>query len=181
MKTTINLKCARCNKSFEKSLATYNFDKSKRRRKWGANNWFCSRDCVSDWSATISPFKHIYKNIKGRAKKKDIKVNIDSAFLSELWERQEGLCSYTKLPMSLPLSHSESRYTNKKSGPFTGSIDRRDSSGGYTKRNVHFICLALNYAKKDWAEKEFQKFLKAITSGEVVELVYTTDLKSVGR
>ena len=180
MKTTIKLKCAKCNSYFDKPLATYKSDKQKPRPRFGKDNWFCSHRCSSMWSDTKSPFKHIFKNIKSRSKANKVDLTIDVSYLASLWEKQKGRCAYTNIKMKMPVTHSESRYLHKRSTPFTGSLDRINSNEGYIENNVQFICLALNYAKRDWTEEEFKVFLDTLISGEVVELVDTTDLKSVG-
>ena len=179
MKTTIKLKCAKCNSYFDKDLPTYKSDRQKPRPRYGKDKWFCSHRCSAMWSDSKSPFKHIFKNIRSRSKANKTELNIDLDYLRALWEKQEGRCAYTNLKMEMPVTHSQSKYLKKRSSPFTGSIDRIDSNQGYIKNNVHFICLALNYAKKDWTEEDFKAFLNALIYGEVVELADTTDLKSV--
>ncbi|MAF43675.1 MAG: hypothetical protein CMI54_05850 [Parcubacteria group bacterium] len=158
---TIKLKCARCGKAFKKSLALYTHAKEAPKRS-DPNSWYCSVKCSGGWDKQLSPFKHIFKLAKGRAKTTQREFDLDCQYLSDLWKRQRGYCAYTKLKMDLPPNHSQSRYQKMRSGPFTASLDRKDSSKGYVKDNIHFICLALNYAKKDWSENKFKKFLNAL-------------------
>ena len=136
------------------------------------------------WDNELSPWKFPVACAKSTATKKGYEFNLSPKFLSELWDRQEGRCAYSGLKMHMPLTHSESRWEGKRSTPFIGSLDRLDNSKGYTKDNVHFVCLSLNYARGRWSGRIFKNFLNELvdcrTSGEVVELVDTTDLKSVG-
>ena len=38
------------------------------------------------------------------------------------------------------------------------SLDRIDSSGGYTEANVQLVCTGVNYMKKDMSDKMFINF-----------------------
>lgn len=48
--------------------------------------------------------------------------------------------------------------------PRRGSIDRIDSSKGYVKGNVHFVCCIVNYAKGRWTLDQFREMCSAISS-----------------
>ena len=82
------------------------------------------------------------KNTNIRSKKKNIdpnklEFNIDSDYIQELWEKQDGKCYYTKIPFDID---------DKNLAP---SIDRIDSNKGYIKNNI-CICLSIvNKAKSD--------------------------------
>ena len=135
------------------------------------------------WDDELSPWRFPVACARSTAVKKGYEFNLSPKFLSELWSRQEGKCAYSGLKMRLPLTHSEARWSTKKSTPFICSLDRLDNSKGYTKDNIQLVCLALNYARSRWSKKVFKLFLKKLVNcranGEVVELVDTTDLKSV--
>ena len=189
MKSNIKLKCDGCGKYFHKLLKDYksrtNMENSKDERK--TLSWYCSKACAGKWAQwdnKLSPFKYPISCAKATSKCKGYKFDLTAGFLARLWDKQEGKCGSSGLKMGRPLTHSESRWQNKRCTPFIGSLDRIDCSGGYTKDNVHFICLSLNYAKRNWSEDVFKVFLRKLmnhkTRGEVVELVDTTDLKSVG-
>jgi hypothetical protein len=46
------------------------------------------------------------------------------------------------------------------------SLDRIDSSKGYIKGNVEFVCLAINFAKNDFKKEEMKSFIKEIISSQ---------------
>ncbi len=101
-------------------------------------------------------------NATSRAKKKGFDIDIDVAFLTELLEASDYKCAVTGQTMTL-LS-----LNRKKANPFRASLDRIDSSKGYTKGNVRLVCWAVNQMKADRTEEEFEFWIttlyKAISS-----------------
>jgi hypothetical protein len=87
-----------------------------------------------------------------RAKKKRIVWNLSLEFLMQLWENQEGICVYSGVPLSYEDNH-----------PHTVSLDRIDSSKGYTEDNVQFVCTIVNYVKQRFDEGAFFDFCKSVT------------------
>jgi hypothetical protein len=84
-----------------------------------------------------------------RFKKKGIKKVIDITvdFLVDLYEKQEGRCAITKHKM-----------TTKFKCLYCISIDRIDSSKGYTKDNVQLVCQAMNFCKNAFTNEEILRF-----------------------
>lgn len=78
-------------------------------------------------------------------------INFD--FLLELHQKQQGRCFYSGLQMECN--------TEIKS-PFRISLDRMDSSIGYTKKNVVLCCCFLNYMKSNFDMEIFKNFLQKI-------------------
>ena len=74
--------------------------------------------------------------IKGAKIRKDFDISIDVHFLEQMWKNQNGLCVYTKLPLTIKANQFN-----------TISIDRIDSSKNYTKENIQFVCRAVNEMK----------------------------------
>lgn len=44
------------------------------------------------------------------------------------------------------------------------SLDRIDSTKGYVKGNVEFVCLAINYAKNNFKKEEMMSLIKDFIS-----------------
>jgi hypothetical protein len=68
------------------------------------------------------------------------------------WDRlvkQEFRCEITKIPL-----------TYETSLPTSLSIDRIDSSKGYTKDNVRFVCWWINAAMGNWGLTKLKEFIK---------------------
>lgn len=179
---TSKVKCEYCKNSFEKLNKEINRTKKRKKKN------FCSKNCAciyrnklmtkDFWQKQyknnptlkgyegnrkdeLSPFR-IYLN-KGRAsiiKHKD-DIDIDVNYLKELWKSQNGICPYTGIKMILP--ESSSRYHKIKSLK-KASLDRIDSSKGYLRGNVEFVCYAINLAKNNHTKKDLINFLAEFIS-----------------
>lgn len=82
-----------------------------------------------------------FNSLKTRARNKKLVVEIDCNYLKELWTLQKGLCAISNLEMTY--------YFNNGRVPTNLSIDRIDSSKGYTKDNIQLVCMAINTMKSD--------------------------------
>ena len=91
---------------------------------------------------------------KKRALKKGLEFNIDIDFMHYLWNTQKGLCNISKLPMTFIF--------NNKHGKYNISIDRIDSTKGYTKDNTQLVCDIVNRMKLDLPMNEFVTLCKII-------------------
>jgi hypothetical protein len=88
---------------------------------------------------------------------KKFDFDLDLPYLKTLWEKQKGICPYSKVPMLLfPTLHKT------KFKPTAASLDRIDSNRGYVKGNVEFVCLSINYAKNRFDRNEFIEFISNI-------------------
>ena len=82
--------------------------------------------------------------IKTAKQRKTVEVFISIQHLKDAWEKQEGRCAYTKLPLT-----SEAHQLN------TASLDRIDSSKGYVEGNIQLVCVPINRMKLDYTEEKF--------------------------
>lgn len=73
--------------------------------------------------------------IEYRSSKRGLESTITRGDVTQLLALQQGKCAYTGLPL------------NSDAFMFKPSIDRIDSSRGYTRDNVAIVCLSINYAK----------------------------------
>jgi len=105
----------------------------------------------------FSSFRY-YVN-KARQRKNKGPSDLTVEFLKELWERQKGKCPYTGLDMHLPKT---TRAMHLKANIATASLDRIDSSKGYTTDNVEFVCLGVNFLKRDFSPEVVVTTLKTI-------------------
>lgn len=90
-------------------------------------------------------------------KKNKHRQELDLDFLQTLWDRQQGLCAISKHPMT-HLRGQGRVMTNI-------SIDRIDSSKGYTKDNVQLVCHIVNLMKQDLTVDELKTWCNRIVSG----------------
>lgn len=146
------IECPTCNKMF----------KQKKTKQI-----YCSLLCTPPIKQIdeYSPFlTHMGGAIK-RMKKRNMEdqLDFDKVFLKELWERQEGKCAITGIRMMLEKDASSRRAREKK--PHKASLDRIDSSKPYTKDNVQFICMCVNYMKNTFQNDEIVEFIESIKTG----------------
>lgn len=134
---------------------------------------FCSCQCANaynhnkiDWKELHSikikqdsTFNYLLRQILRRKIGKLQSCKIDIAYLKQLWESQRGICPYTGLKMIFPTHWKEMTRVHSLEKV---SLDRIDSSRGYVKGNVEFVCLGVNYAKNRWSRQEAIDFFSKI-------------------
>lgn len=183
----IELKCEHCKKQFERRLCNHKQTIKFNRRT------FCSLSCAAYcrnesmtpeyWKKQYekqkktfdiktqsgnrkdkhSPFRFFLNKGHGSVKKHLHTMNIDEKYLKQLWERQKGICPYTGIKMILPeTTHKSHQIKSLK----RASLDRIDSSKGYLKDNVEFVCYAINSAKNNFKKEEMKSFIKEIISSQ---------------
>lgn len=153
-KKYITLICNRCGKEFNRELREYT-----RAVKTGCKSVFCSKECVAIAKTDIySPFRKIFQDSKHSAIQKTLDFAIDLPFLLKLWNHQNGRCAYTSIKMTLP----DSTYVNIQHNLIAASLDRIDSSKGYIKDNVEFVCRFINLGKNGYSKEETKQFIDLI-------------------
>lgn len=132
------------------------------------NKGMCKKCCIEKQKRNYRENKERYKegykkfvetNIlqvrflaaKHRAIRKKIPFEITLEDLENLLISQNGVCYYTGLP-----------FINDYSKGRSISIDRIDSSKGYTKDNIRLICSLVNTMKSDRTEESFLDCIKCV-------------------
>ena len=177
MRKTIELTCEQCGVAYSKSLAEHKRCESRGYRR------FCSRSCgklfmkqngkefvqhLQEWAKSDENKEHVktiakipdpFREFLRRARKSVISKNRELTLtldeLKDIWNKQNGTCPYTGWKLELP------HYTRTKN-PNTASLDRIDSSKGYTANNVQFVCVMANFAKCDFSNEQMKAFCQAI-------------------
>ncbi len=118
---------------------------------------------VGSKSDKYSPFRSYLRSATRRFKECDL----DLEYLYKIWELQKGMCPYTNLKMNLRI-HT---YRNKKNNInlHQASLDRIDSTKGYIKGNVEFICLGINYLKSSFSKEQVINFLIDFKNSTFIE------------
>ena len=175
MKTTVNVNCSCCGKNVIK-LQT----EVKRRTKIGKTQFYCNNKCAGKHKSKhtlpyrdnftktkyirkpdkFSDFRWYLKQIKKGSNKKNLIFNIDIEYLKQLWNEQKGECPFTKQKLILRTHYN---YKDTKIAPNIASLDRMDSTQGYVKGNVRFVCLIYNYAKNIFTDQEVILFCHQVT------------------
>ena len=109
----------------------------------------CKRRQIQEARKNYDDEKRLYKTIQSRvlnaserAKRKGIPCTITKEFILNLWNKQNGLCAISKIPMTYEMDAGRV-YTNI-------SIDQIEQGKGYTEDNVQLVCMAVNQLKSDW-------------------------------
>ena len=101
--------------------------------------------------------------INTASKRIKFKCFITVEHLNDVWQRQKGLCAYTKLPLS-----SEAHQLN------TVSLDRIDSDKDYIADNIQLVCVPINRMKLDMTEDRFIELCSLVTkNSKLAELPVT--------
>lgn len=153
MRKQVELVCNNpdCGKKYFKAISEY-----KRNQDNGRPS-YCSRQCaghvnliinVGDKRFDISKFagkncikKEPFKRYIRIAKARDKFVNVDVAYLENVWNNQNGKCVYTGVSLMHPKESGENDYI------ITASLDRINSNFGYIQGNVQFISVCMNMMK----------------------------------
>jgi len=101
------------------------------------------------------PFRTVLSSLLAKfSKQSGNAVALSLVDLKEQWDSQGGRCPYTGIELIL-------RPARKRGGkdPYQASVDRIDSSLGYTPGNIEFVALWVNYAKNSWSREETMSFL----------------------
>jgi hypothetical protein len=171
--------CEICGKEFQRITT-----EAKRNEKLG-RRIYCSLKCVGKsnirnipvekryhpqnlrrgyWTDEYSPFRGHLNRARSHAKNKR-ECNISLLDLKKQWEKQKGICPYTGWAMENKMQTS----AKLKKSPTMASVDRIDSSKGYTPDNIQFVCFIANIAKHDFSENDFLNFCEAVVKNVIVQ------------
>jgi len=118
---------------------------------------YCSRLCANK-SLIKSPCIFHYNKAYRRAYILGMDFNISVEFLENLLVTQSYKCAITNVPIKVESQRGKTLLYS------TGSLDRIDSSKGYTMDNVQWVVLGINYMKRNFEEKDLHKLLQLITT-----------------
>lgn len=91
--------------------------------------------------------KYTWKNIRQGAKARNIKLLVTIQQIWELFEKQDGVCALSGLPIII----------NE-----TASLDRIDSTKDYTIDNIQWVHKHINMAKQSYPQEYFIKLCKLV-------------------
>lgn len=96
--------------------------------------------------------EHLYKRSKNNAKSLKFEYNLDKLFIKKLLESQGYRCKYSGVKF-------ENNFRNKLTYP---TIDRIDSSRGYTQDNVCVCTFIVNMMKNNLTVEQFKDLVTKI-------------------
>ncbi|KKM25250.1 hypothetical protein LCGC14_1596910 [marine sediment metagenome] len=108
----------------------------------------------------------IIHNAKKRAKKKGLEFNITSKDVLEINKEQKGLCAYSGIALNWDFN---SKGIAKRRSPIDrASLDRIDSTKGYTVDNIQVLADLVNRMKHTLSYKELLKFCQLIIDNSTI-------------
>tara|TARA_A100001011_G_scaffold291235_1_gene302807 strand:+ start:238 stop:801 length:564 start_codon:yes stop_codon:yes gene_type:complete len=109
----------------------------------------------------LTPFRYILRSIERRCKRKGRHNDLSLECLKDLWDKQNGKCTLTGWDLILP---KDSSVSGDSKSIYRASVDRIDSSKGYTIENIRFIAVIANYCKNTFSDKDVVLFCKAVAN-----------------
>jgi hypothetical protein len=97
--------------------------------------------------------KRVYSYLLRRVRVKNLELDFGANYLEKLFEIQDGLCAYTGESLELNAGYSN-----------TLSVDRVDSSKGYTRDNVVLTTWEVNNCKQDLSLERFKTLCSKVVN-----------------
>jgi len=104
------------------------------------------------WKSIRGRFKELLCSAKGRANNKNIEFNLTYEWILDLYDKQGCVCSLTGIAFDFDNKPKVKRSYN----PYSPSLDRIDTSKGYTQDNVRLVLTAINIALNDFGEETYR-------------------------
>lgn len=154
----------KCDCGGEKEITTSNFRKEQGTASCKAcfNLPAYNRKYVGDISGLA------WRHIVGSAKSRNIKVNITQREAWELFKRQNGKCALTGQDLCFKLydrkEHGKDIYSEG-----TASLDRIDSTQGYSIENCQWVHKDVNWLKNRFSQERLFQLCRMITKHNNLE------------
>lgn len=99
-----------------------------------------------------------FTKIKQQAKIRNLSFDLTIKYIEQLYEKQNFKCSLSGIKIEFD---SRTPHKNKKYG--NASIDRINSSKGYTEDNIQIVDKNINIAKMSMSQQEFIDMCKRVS------------------
>lgn len=108
-----------------------------------------------NWKGYKNISMTFFKSIMRGAKERLIDFNLSIEYISDLYDKQDGKCKFTKIEIS----------TNNYNR--TASLDRIDSKKGYIEGNVQWVHKDINRMKSNFTEQYFKELCRKVIENEL--------------
>jgi hypothetical protein len=98
-----------------------------------------------------------FHRAKRNAKVRGMEWAITPDDINHLIARCRGRCEVSGIPLTVSWGGAR-----KKNRPYAPSLDRIDSSKGYTLDNCRIVCVAVNLAMSEWGESVLRRIARAM-------------------
>ncbi len=128
---------------------------SEYQRKWRAEHPGYALAKTKEWQSK-SIAQCLFTTVKLRARKRKNSFSLTLTWIKE--KLAVGVCEQTGKPFTFERGGGDLLNSNRN--PWFPSIDRIDSSLGYTEANCQMVCTIYNLAKADWADADVLEMAK---------------------
>lgn len=142
------VKCKNCGKEFEKSISTIGKQKCQCVKKEKPSHNSISYKLISST---------YFKRCEKGAKQRNLEFSVNYIDLWNQWEKQEFKCALSGMELIIKRNYRERH-------EMTASLDRIDSSMGYTKENIQWIHKDINKMKNNYSDEYFISICKLIAN-----------------
>lgn len=108
------------------------------------------------WRTLYGRVSYLIRNSKTRALKKGLAFELTSEHILQLYRNQNGMCKRTGILFDLTAESDGSK------NPKCMTLDRIDSSKGYTLENTELVCYHYNIAKNAFSTDELYTLCQLI-------------------
>jgi hypothetical protein len=108
-------------------------------------------------------YHNVVHNLKKRAK--NLECEITKEDLINLYNKQEGYCKLSGIKMT-HLAYT-TKGNNNVLNPWNVSVDRIDSTKGYTKNNIQLVSVLINRMKSDQKDEQFYDMCQLIVANNL--------------
>lgn len=112
------------------------------------------------------PGSYFWQTMNG-AKSKNREFSITIENMSEQFEKQNEKCVYTGLDLTFGKCHTRRRGRIYYGKDRTASLDRIDSSRGYTKNNIQWVHKDINIMKSNFSGQRFVELCDMVSQRNV--------------
>lgn len=109
------------------------------------------RTGVKLWKGAGEISGHFWNQVRQSAKVRNLSLDVTKEDAWDLFLKQKGICALSGVTIEI-----------KRCNDNTASLDRIDSSKGYTLDNIQWVHKRINWMKGDTTEKEFIEWCKTI-------------------
>ena len=119
------------------------------------------KECLKGYKKVIH---EMITGAKKRAKMKGLEFDLTLDFIRELNDKQNGRCAYTNTPLNWDRQDKSGIATTSNCPDSRASLDRINSSKGYTQDNVQLVTYIVNLIKNAFPEQDFLNTCQAIVN-----------------
>lgn len=106
--------------------------------------------------------RELLRNAKKNSSARGLILEITLPDLQDLASMSRGKCELTGIAFEYGVAEEAKNSNTRRKRLWAPSIDRKDSSLGYTKENIRLVCAAVNFARQEFGDDVLLKIAAGI-------------------